>query len=255
MRPPPAPAPAPAPLVTLSHADATFPCPRYHRCVSAGISPLRYAYLETEKQPPNHSRNSPCLLGILSENNPSAYPSGVTLGSSRRSPGACLPASPLLLISTTDLYSLLISTTDLYSLLISTTDLYSLLISTTDLYSLLISTTDLYSLVIADLYSLLIADLYSLLIADLYSLLIADLYSLLIADLYSLLIADLHSLLIADLYSLLIAAAASPPGIGADWPTRSRGRRVGAVDRSSHTSCNALWYASIEVQHTGRHYA
>jgi len=237
MRPPPAPAPAPAPLVTLSHADATFPCPRYHRCVSAGISPLRYAYLETEKQPPNHSRNSPCLLGILSENNPSAYPSGVTLGSSRRSPGACLPASPLLLISTTDLYSLLISTTDLYSLLISTTDLYSLLI--------------------ADLYSLLIADLYSLLISttDLYSLLIADLYSLLIADLYSLLIADLYSLLIADLYSLLIAAAASPPGIGADWPTRSRGRRVGAVDRSSHTSCNASWYASIEVQHTGRHYA
>jgi len=201
MRPPPAPAPAPAPLVTLSHADATFPCPRYHRCVSAGISPLRYAYLETEKQPPNHSRNSPCLLGILAENNPSAYPSGVTLGSSRRSPGACLPASPLLLISTTDLYSLLISTTDLYSLLI------------------------------------------------------ADLYSLLIADLYSLLIADLYSLLIADLYSLLIAAAASPPGIGADWPTRSRGRRVGAVDRSSHTSCNASWYASIEVQHTGRHYA
>jgi hypothetical protein len=78
---------------------------------------------------------------------------------------------------------------------------------------------------------------------------------LLIADLYSLLIADLYSLLIADLYSLLIAAAASPPGIGADWPTRSRGRRVGAVDRSSHTSCNASWYASIEVQHTGRHYA
>jgi hypothetical protein len=231
MRPPP----APAPLVTLSHADATFPCPRYHRCVSAGISPLRYAYLETEKQPPNHSRNSPCLLGILAENNPSAYPSGVTLGSSRRSPGACLPASPLLLISTTDLYSLLISTTDLYSLLIA----------------------DLYSLLIADLYSLLIADLYSLLIADLYSLLISttDLYSLLIADLYSLLIADLYSLLIADLYSLLIAAAASPPGIGADWPTRSRGRRVGAVDRSSHTSCNASWYASIEVQHTGRHYA
>jgi len=149
--------------------------------------------LETEKQPPNHSRNSPCLLGILAENNPSAYPSGVTLGSSRRSPGACLPASPLLLISTTDLYSLLISTTDLYSLVI--------------------------------------------------------------ADLYSLLIADLYSLLIADLYSLLIAAAASPPGIGADWPTRSRGRRVGAVDRSSHTSCNASWYASIEVQHTGRHYA